>query len=311
MSNLPLVSILVPIYGVERYIERCAISLFNQSYPNCEFVFVNDCTPDQSMLILRRTIDKFYWLKNRISIIEHETNKGIGATRNSLLEAGKGHYILFVDSDDYVETNYVESLVSTGRGRDADLVIMKQNGSKNVICTVDVERYKKKILLRKTPPCVWGKLFVRNIIVKGNLQFVQGIDHCEDFMFVSQYVTFVKSIFVINDCLYHYTIDNVDSYTSNFTEKSVKSIIRSLKQVRTFYLKQNANNKNILDLSALEYYRGFLEKKVEKKIILKKYYIDFLNDLSLTGLSRIALVCLEKLPLIFSKLLFKILYYCV
>ena len=78
-----LVSICVPVYGVETYIEQCAISLFEQTYQNIEYIFVNDCTPDKSIEILKSVINRYPNKKSSIHILSHEKNKGLGAARNS------------------------------------------------------------------------------------------------------------------------------------------------------------------------------------------------------------------------------------
>ena len=96
------VSILVPIYGVERFIERCARSLFEQTYPNIEYVFVNDCTADRSVEILKELVEDYPGRKDAVKIISHEKNRGLAAARNTALENATGVFICHVDSDDWV-----------------------------------------------------------------------------------------------------------------------------------------------------------------------------------------------------------------
>ena len=94
MNKNPLVSVIVPIYGVEPYIEKCARSLFEQSLENMEFIFVNDCTPDKSVEILRQVIEDYPRRYLQIQIIEHEENRGLAMARNSGLLIAKGEYII-------------------------------------------------------------------------------------------------------------------------------------------------------------------------------------------------------------------------
>ena len=110
-SDLPLISILVPIYEVEKYIERCARSLFEQTYPNLEFVFVDDASPDKSIEILQLVINDYPKWDDHVSIIRHDKNYGIAATRNTLVKNSRGEFLLHVDSDDWIEPNTVELLV--------------------------------------------------------------------------------------------------------------------------------------------------------------------------------------------------------
>lgn len=103
------VSILVPIYGVEQYIERCAKSLFEQTYSEIEYVFVNDCTKDDSIGVLNRVLEKFPQRKLQVRIINHEKNKGLGAARRTAILNANGDYILHVDSDDYIAKMLLKS----------------------------------------------------------------------------------------------------------------------------------------------------------------------------------------------------------
>ena len=101
------VSILVPFYNVEKYVGRCAESLFSQTYQNIEYVFVNDCTPDKSMEIINGMIDK-YGVSSQCKMIIHDQNQGISASRNDCLDNMTGDYFLFVDSDDYIDNDMVK-----------------------------------------------------------------------------------------------------------------------------------------------------------------------------------------------------------
>lgn len=96
------VSVLVPVYGVEKYIERCAVSLFEQTHCDMEYVFVNDCTPDSSISILRSVIERYPDRAPQVRIIDNEVNRGVGATRAVAIAAATGECIMHADSDDYM-----------------------------------------------------------------------------------------------------------------------------------------------------------------------------------------------------------------
>ena len=83
---MPLVSLLVPIYGVEKFIEKCAVSLFEQTYSNIEYVFVDDCTPDNSISVLRDIIAEYPGRKSKVRILHHEYNRGLAAARKTSIE---------------------------------------------------------------------------------------------------------------------------------------------------------------------------------------------------------------------------------
>ena len=113
---------MVPIYNVENFISRCLESLFSQTYSNIEYVFVNDCTPDNSMTILSDMLQKYPSRATMVKIINNSQNHGIAIVRNTLLENATGDYILFVDSDDWIEKDMVINLVDKAASTDADIV---------------------------------------------------------------------------------------------------------------------------------------------------------------------------------------------
>ena len=96
---MPKVSVLVPVYGVEKYIERCARSLFEQTLDDMECIFVDDCTPDDSMQVLVKILSEYPRRKEQVKIIHHETNQGLPAARQSGLKIATGEYIAHCDSD--------------------------------------------------------------------------------------------------------------------------------------------------------------------------------------------------------------------
>ena len=110
-DNIYMVSICIPIYGVEKYIERCAISLFEQTYQNIEYIFVDDCTPDKSVEILKSVIERYPNRKPYVRIIKHKKNRGLGSARNTAVDAAKGEFLMHVDSDDWIDNDCVRLCV--------------------------------------------------------------------------------------------------------------------------------------------------------------------------------------------------------
>ncbi|TNL49099.1 glycosyltransferase family 2 protein [Acinetobacter bereziniae] len=118
----PLISIIVPIYNVEKYIGKCIQSVFDQTYENIEYIFVNDCSPDKSVQIIELELKNHPNRVKNVHIIHHSENKGIAATRNTGLKHASGLYILQVDGDDYIENDTVYSLVEVALAEKADIV---------------------------------------------------------------------------------------------------------------------------------------------------------------------------------------------
>ena len=120
MEQAPKVSILVPFYNVEKYVGKCVTSLFTQTYKNIEYIFVNDCTPDKSLEVINEYIIK-YGIGEKCKIINHERNQGISQSRNDCLDNATGDYILFIDSDDYIDPDMVELLLKAALNDNADI----------------------------------------------------------------------------------------------------------------------------------------------------------------------------------------------
>ena len=116
------VSILIPVYGVEQYIAECARSLFSQTYRDLEFNFVDDCSPDNSISVLKKVLEDYPDRANQVHIIRHESNKGLGATRHTAFTHATGDAILHVDSDDVVPKNAVSLLVDEMQKARYDIV---------------------------------------------------------------------------------------------------------------------------------------------------------------------------------------------
>ena len=105
------VSVCIPVYGVEKYIEKCARSLFEQTMQDgIEFIFVNDCTKDRSIEILEQVLAEYPHRKEQTRIIHHEKNRGLVAARNTGLAYASGEYIIHCDSDDWVELDMYEKM---------------------------------------------------------------------------------------------------------------------------------------------------------------------------------------------------------
>lgn len=214
------VSILVPIYGVESYIERCARSLFEQTYPNLEYVFVNDCTPDRSVDILKRLIDEYPERKPFVKIINHESNLGIAATRNTALDNVTGEFVSHVDSDDWLEPNAIELLVKRQVETKADIVSgnMYIHGHESVTEFVQPQYdNKEQMVLMQFPPThdhdIFRRIIRRSLYEENHIRCIEGNDMGEDRYQMVQLCYFAKGVSAIDDFVYHYNSNNSDSYT--------------------------------------------------------------------------------------------------
>ena len=118
-----LVSIIIPVYNSEKYVERCVKSLFEQKYQDIEFIFVDDGSTDNSMNILNRLLDEYPAVKERVVILSHAENKGCAMARLEGMKHATGEYLIQVDSDDYVTPDYIEKLVTSAQKYGSDVVV--------------------------------------------------------------------------------------------------------------------------------------------------------------------------------------------
>ena len=240
------VSLLVPIYGVEKYIERCAVSLFEQTYANLEYIFVNDCTRDNSIKVLNNVIERYPQRREQIRIIQHDCNRGLAAARNTAVDAASGAFIMHVDSDDWLEPQAVKKCVEKQNENDADIVTMdakvwwpKKKEYYHTPHTTNPIELMTAILSRKAVCNIWGRLIRKSLYTDNQIRVKEGINFSEDLQIIPQLLYFSRNINYCSDNLYNYESRNICSYTSNFSEKKDSQNQKTAEILRDFY-KKNA-----------------------------------------------------------------------
>lgn len=214
------ISLIVPIYGVERYIRQFAESALGQSYDDVQFVFVNDGTKDRSMEILQELIEeKYSSLKSRIVIVNKE-NGGLPSARKAGLDIAEGEYILFADSDDWLDTDAVAKIMANAQETGADLVyfdLVKEYGAGKVSFkkereyTADTkEDYIINIFNYKSHGYTVTKCFRKKLYTENLIYFPKYGMH-EDIYLMSQIIFYAQSLAHLPEALYHYRKDNPDA----------------------------------------------------------------------------------------------------
>lgn len=240
------VSIIVPIFRVEKFIEHCARSLFEQTYQDVEYIFVNDCSPDNSVKILKSVLLSFPY--RNVEIINHQQNQGLSAARNTGVRHAKGEYIMHVDSDDYLDSPDVVSKVMNEMicsNADIALFDMKYIFPNSVKYmsqkfTCDKNEYVQKLIQRDFPLCVWGAVYKRSLYVDNNIWAVDGLNFAEDYAVKPRLAFMANKIIHVPNIYYCYRQDNVNSYTKNYNEKTLIDIDKSLDVLIAFFSKQKA-----------------------------------------------------------------------
>lgn len=239
-------SIIVPIYGVEKYIEHFSLSLFNQKdIASVEFVFVNDCSQDNSMDVLKGCIEHFQHLTGQVKIIDHERNKGLASARLTGLVNAKGEYVWFVDSDDWLAENAVSLLINIiNQQKGYDVVWFsgvyhgkRENEMRNLVTP-------QTLLTTLTWPTLWCCMVRRQFLYDYSILPIEGLNYGEDRLMTSRIACVAQKQLQIANRLYHYRTDNDNSYSNTVKDAYLLQDALGGKYVYDFYKKHNMLKNN-------------------------------------------------------------------
>lgn len=213
-----LVSVIVPVYNVEPYIERCARSLFSQTYPELEYIFVDDCSPDNSIAVLKKTMADYPSRTSSIRIIRHEKNRGLAAVRNTGLINSTGLYVCHVDSDDWLEPNAIELLVKKQEETNADIVsgsaLMYTYDGTTLLEEPDYPDRTAMVLQQleyTLDHVLWKRIIRRSLFLENGIMCLEGCDMSEDRYLMTQLSYYAHSYARIDDHIYNYERRNPNS----------------------------------------------------------------------------------------------------
>lgn len=233
--NLPLISIIVPVYNVEHFLADCLDSLINQTYTNIEIITVNDGSKDNSLSILNSYAER----DERVLVIS-QLNAGVSAARNKGIEQANGKYICFVDGDDWIDVHTCKKALEFAESGKNDVILWNyvkefRTSSEEVHCISKVQSFDGRNihLLRQriigpigkqlaqpqfmdSLSTVWGKLYKTDLIKKNNISFVstKELGTGEDLLFNVEYFQYVEKAHLLTNCLSHYRKYNMTSITS-------------------------------------------------------------------------------------------------
>ena len=272
------VSVIVPVWGVEKYIERCARSLFEQSMDSIEFIFVNDCTPDKSIEILNDVISDYPHRRENIKILHHSKNKGLPEARQTGIKASAGNYIIHCDSNDWVDRRLYEEMYNIAVKEDLDVVVcqMKEtdgNEIYDITLFPDVNRdnITNNISDWLNEGSLCNKLFRRSVY-KNDIKTPVGA-MAEDKCLVLQLIYHCKRIGLVRDYNY-YIWKNPTSIIRLRTEervfKNFKDGVENYKIVEDYYKRHGELSAESME--ALFDLKYILRNNLRSLIGDKKYY---------------------------------------
>lgn len=296
------VSLIIPIYNTEKFIERCLRSVFEQTFKDVEYILINDCTPDNSIEVAERVIEQYP--ERNVNIVNNGTNMGSASVRNTGLKVAKGEYIIFIDSDDYVEPTMLEDMYNEAKAGNADVVIAdyyvnyprKQIYKKQLAPDTGTE-CAKWILSGLLHSSNWNKLIKKDLYFGNNISFIEGVDMWEDMSTIPRVLFFANKVVYLPKAYLHYVQYNENSYTANLTDKSFKDIQTVIAVLQSFF-SNNVDFKNAISFLRLHAEINFL---IHGKVDVRKSARLLYNESSKIILEHPSLSLFHKLLLLTEK----------
>lgn len=252
------VSVLISVYDVEPYIERCARSLFEQTYSNLEYIVVDDCTPDNSIAVFERVMQDYPERASSVKIIHHEKHRGLAAARNTAFDHATGEFLCVVDSDDWMELDGIERMVAEQVATDADVVWGKAlMHNKEGVQEMSEPKYKD---LEEWRMCYfsftrdyvmvnWRRIIRRSLLEQYHIRHEEGLHIGNDKQLMPLIAYYAKSFSTVDAVVYHYERRNTHARTYKATHggydlfahtrevESMRRVVRFLADKEPRYLK--------------------------------------------------------------------------
>lgn len=283
IDNSILISVIVPIYNAEKFLPRCIESILDQTFKNFELLLINDGSKDSSLDICKKYLEKF---PDKIRVFNNK-NMGCSITRNFGIEKSQGKYLLFIDSDDWIEKDMLENMYEKVVSENSDVVITGFLREDNVLNTVF-----KRVPKYKNEPYFWldtetlieyacNKLHRKSLIINNNINFPTNIRLSEDLVFNIKVLLEAKKISILEKCLYHYIIHG-DNAVLNIEKR--KDIFLALDTIYKYLLNRKKNTNAIVfnkfkELSKIHVKAAFQKLMyLENKEEFKKTFYSFIKN---------------------------------
>lgn len=295
MKTDELISVIIPVYNVEKYLPRCIDSIIGQSYKSLEIIIVDDGSPDNC----GRICDEYALKDNRIKVI-HNKNGGVSSARNAGIDVSTGSFITFVDSDDYISENYIEILYSNLIKSNSDISVInhaevfdekinyenKDRGLRKVYSQHD---FISLLLSKKVICSCWGKLYKRDLLE--DIRFPLNRVHAEDAWFLYKTCFKASAIVVDERVFYYYLIRegsavqakfNIDIYKSNIEiNEEIMNCCEGLYPDLSFLIKSYKLSvcfKMLYRIMCADNRKEFSEQEKEMTRKIKEYSVGLLKD---------------------------------
>ncbi len=273
-SENPLVSVVVPVYNTEQYLEECIESLIHQTLTNIEMIFVDDGSTDRSLEILKN----YEKADSRVHVLTQH-NQYAGVARNNGMDHATGKYIIFLDSDDFFDLSMLEKMYQDAEDSGAEITVCGfyhyDNQAKAVIDTFvsnksetyRLEEYGSDIF-KKLRPEPWNKLYLRDFIIENDLRF-QSLKNTNDVFFTRISIVLANQIRVLNEACMYYRVNNTNSLQGTF-DKTSYCFGEAIKAVKDELITRKKFTGNIVDAfyweaaSIMRYYHGKTQSHISE-----------------------------------------------
>lgn len=268
------VSVVVPAYNVENYIEQCALSVLNQSYPCCELIIIDDGSTDGTPQILDKLADR-----NDCIRVIHKENAGVSAARNTGIDMANGEYIVFVDGDDYLAPDFIEYMVGMAKKTGSEFCLSQncfthKNECKTEKEELDVLNPADATALLLSPIVIvgcWNKMFSRQLLINEQIRFATDLFYGEGLHFITTVAQRANCVAVGNQKVYYYRRNNALSATTKFRIESVYNGEKSIDRIENELTVSGDNVRDMLLLHRAMYNIGAITKLLNNNV--KEQYL--------------------------------------
>ena len=242
------VSIVIPIYNSEKYIERCVRSLFEQTYHDIEYIFVDDGSTDHCMDVLHRVMSEYPGVQDRVKILSHETNQGCAMARWEGMKNATGDYLIQVDSDDYVTSDYIDKLAKSAKKYNSDVTICdyyyfhdSRIDRKVLNPSADPHEFLVQVLTGAIHNGLWNKLVRHSIFKENDIYPIPGINMYDDKSVIFRVMYYAKKISYVGRPLYYYNKSNPDSVSAQNKTNEIEPAMRFADLADNFFATHQAD----------------------------------------------------------------------
>lgn len=269
---MELVSIVVPIYNVEKYLEKCVQSIQAQTYENLEIILVDDGSPD----MCGSMCDAYARQDDRIKVL-HKKNGGLSDARNEGTKLATGKYLLFVDSDDFIELDLIQKTVESAEKYQSDIVLfdhkrLDPDGTIEINSMTGIPENQRfslqeypKIMMESISAC--NKLFLREFYVKSKIQFPVG-HYYEDLGSSPKYLLAAENLSYVKEPFYNYAIREGSIMSATKEEKNYQDRCKMVESVTKYYREENAYDQYLSELEYLALFHAYFIPA--KEILFRK-----------------------------------------